>query len=199
MSFGIIVSFLVFGLLFSAVWTSIASNNSNIVYAQQQQIPIPIPKQHNVKIISPTAGQQVPLSGNLTVRGIVNYGLGTPSSGTPSTTSSCYVSVEVNGVPPYTRAMATGTGGPHDYSKWKYILDPKSTPIKEGPNNKIAARLSCPQAPSLDSRDVVSLIGIAGSTPTTTSNANQTQQQAPSETSTNTPPSSQSSGIPGLP
>ena len=199
MSFGIIVSFLVFGLLFSAVWTSIASNNSNIVYAQQQQIPIPIPKQHNVKIISPTAGQQVPLSGNLTVRGIVNYGLATPSSRTPSTTSSCYVSVEVNGVPPYTRAMATGTGGPHDYAKWKYILDPKSSAIKEGSNNKIAARLSCPQAPSLDSRDVVSLTGIAGSTPTTTTKVNQTQQTAPSATSTRTPAGSQSSGIPGLP
>jgi len=199
MSFGIVVSFLVFGLLFSAVWTSIASNNSNIVYAQQQQIPIPIPKEHNIKIISPTAGQQVPVSGNLTVRGIVNYGLATPSSRTPSTTSSCYVSVEVNGVPPYNRAMATGTGGPHDYSKWKYILDPKSTPLKEGPNNKIAARLSCPQAPNLDSRDVVSLNGIAGSTPTTTTKVNQTQQTAPSATNTRTPAGSQPSGIPGLP
>lgn len=199
MSFGIIVSLLVFGLLFSAVWTSIASNNSNNAVYAQQQIPIPIPKQHNIRIISPTAGQQVPLSSNLTVRGIVNYGLATPASRTPSTTSTCYVSVEVNGVPPYTRALATGTGGPHDYSKWKYILDPKSTPIKEGPNNKIAARLSCPQAPNLDSRDVVSLTGIAGSTPTTT-NVNPTQQKAPSATSTSSPPpSSQSSGVPGLP
>src|SRR5947209_16279579 len=114
MSFGIIIPFLAFGLLFSAVWTSIASNNNNnAVYAQQQQIPIP--KSHNIRIISPTAGQQVPLSSNLTVRGIVNYGLATPSSRTPSTTSSCYVSIEVNGVPPYSRAMATGSGGPHDY------------------------------------------------------------------------------------
>jgi hypothetical protein len=197
MSFGIIVPFLVFGLLFSAVWTSIASNNrNNAVYAQQQQIPIPIPKQHNIKIISPTAGQQVPLSSNLTVRGIVNYGLATPSSRTPSTTSSCYVSVEVNGVPPYNRAMATGTGGPHDYSKWKYILDPKSSALKEGPNNKIAARLSCPQAPSLDSRDVVSLTGIAGSTPTTT-NANQTQQKVPSATSFIPHARPEPRGIPG--
>jgi hypothetical protein len=198
MSFGIIVPFLAFGLLFSAVWTSIASNNSNnAVYAQQQQIPIPIPKQHNIKIITPTAGQQVPLSSNSTVRGIVNYGLATPSSRTPSTTSSCYVSVEVNGVPPYTRAMATGTGGTHDYSKWKYVVDPKSTPLKEGPNNKIAAKLSCPQAPNLDSRDVVSLVGIASTT-----NANQTQQKAPPPPATGTstpPPNSQPSGIPGLP
>ncbi len=198
MNYGILlVPFIAIGLLFSAVWTSIAWNN-NAVYAQQQQIPIS--KQHNIRIISPATGQQVPVNGNLTIRGIVNYGLATRSNGTPTTsttavTSGCFVSVAVNGVLPYHRALATGSGGSHDYSKWKYVVDPKSTPIKQGPN-KIAAKLACPQAPNLDSRYVITLTGAGSAGTTSTTNAT----QAPAASTSSPPPSgSQPTGIPGLP
>jgi len=176
----IIVLFLAIGLLFTALWTSIASTNSNAAFAQQQQIPVP--KSRSIKIISPVAGQQVPINDNITVRGIVNYGLATPPKNTATTnttgTSSCFVSVQINGVPPYHRTTATGHNGAHDFSTWKYVIDRKAIPLKQGQDNKIAARLSCPQAPNLDSRYVISFMGVAGTTSpyiTTTLNANQSQ------------------------
>jgi hypothetical protein len=185
----IIVLFLASGLLFSAVWISIAStNNSNAAFAQQ----IPIPKSRSIKIISPTADQQVPVNGNITVRGIVNYGLATPPKNTPTTnntgTSSCFVSVQINGVLPYHRATATGHNGAHDFSTWKYIIDPKSTPLKQGQDNKIAARLSCPQASNLESRYAITFMGVAGTTSPSppTSNANQSQLK-PSSTASSSP------------
>lgn len=185
----IIVLFLAIGLLFTAVWTSIASTNSNAVFAQQQQIPIP--KSRSIKIIFPAAGQQVPINHNVTVRGIVNYGLATPPKNTPTTnttgTSSCFVSVQINGVPPYHRATATGHKGAHDFSTWKYTIDPKLIPLKQGQDNKIAARLSCPQTPSLESRAVITFIGVAGVTsaapPPSSPNVNQSQVKPSATTS----------------
>lgn len=175
----VIVLFLASELLFTAVWTNIASINSNVALAQQQQIPIP--KSRSIKITSPTASQQVPINGNVTVTGIVNYGLATPTKITPTTNktrTSCFVSVQINGVPPYHRATATGHNGAHDFSTWKYVIDPKLIPLKQGQDNKIAARLSCPQAPNLDSRYVISFMGVAGTTSpstATTPNANQSR------------------------
>jgi hypothetical protein len=175
----VIVLFLASELLFTAVWTNIASINSNVALAQQQQIPIP--KSRSIKITSPTASQQVPINGNVTVTGIVNYGLATPPKSTPTTNNtrtSCFVSVQINGVPPYHRATATGHKGAHDFSTWKYVIDPKLIPLKQGQDNKIAARLSCPQAPNLDSRYVLSFMGVAGTTSpstATTPNANQSR------------------------
>jgi hypothetical protein len=177
----IIVLFLAIGLLFTGIWTNSTPTNSNAAFAQEQQIPIP--KSRSIKIISPTAGQQVPINGNVTVKGIVNYGLATPPRSTSTTnntdTSSCFVSVQINGVPPYHRTTATGHNGAHDFSTWKYVIDPKAIPLKQGQDNKIAARLSCPQAPNLDSRYVISFMGVAGTTSppstTTTPNANQSQ------------------------
>ena len=175
----VIVLFLASELLFTAVWTNIASINSNVALAQQQQIPIP--KSRSIKITSPTASQQVPISGNVTVTGIVNYGLATPTKSTPTTNNtrtSCFVSVQINGVSPYHRATATGHNGAHDFSTWKYVIDPKLIPLKQGQDNKIAARLSCPQAPNLDSRYVISFMGVAGTTSpstATTPNANQSR------------------------
>jgi hypothetical protein len=184
----IIALFLAIGLLFSAVWTSIASTNSNAAFAQQ----IPIPKSRSIKIISPTAGQQVPVNGNIIVRGIVNYGIATPPKSTPTTnntgTLSCFVSVQINGVLPYHRATATGHKGAHDFSTWKYIIDPKSTPLKQGQDNKIAARLSCPQASNLESRYAITFMGVAGTTSPSppTPNANQSQLK-PSVTTSSSP------------
>jgi hypothetical protein len=174
----IIVLFLAIGLLITAVWTGIASANSKAAFAQEQKIPIP--KSRSIKIVSPAAGQQVPVNGIVTVRGIVNYGLATPHQGTPTTnitsTSSCFVSVQINGVPPYHRATSTGHNGAHDFSTWKYMIDTKLIPLKQGQDNKIAARLSCPQAPSLESRYVITFTGVAGTNATSpTSNANQSE------------------------
>ena len=116
--------------------THASTNNNNTAFAQEQKIPIP--KSRSIKIIFPTAGIQIPVTANVTVKGIVNYGLATPLKRTPTgtpDTSSCFVSIQVNGVLPYHRVTATGHNGGHDYSTWKYIIDPKSIPLKQAPDN----------------------------------------------------------------
>jgi hypothetical protein len=169
MIFRIIVPFLAFALLFSAVWSGVASTNI-AVYAQQQQIPMPKPQ--NIKITSPSPGQHIPINSNFTIRGIVNYGLATPKSSINATTTSsspasCRVIVSLNNSTYQAASRAGGQLQPHDYSKWRYVVDPKSIPIKEGPNNRIHARLSCPDAPNLVSRTFLNFTGVAADTTST--------------------------------
>ena len=102
--------------------------------------PSPSPKLHAVKIISPTRGQQVPISKNLTVSGISTT-IGNPA------TSHCQVSVIVNNIKPYQQAKGTGPGGAADYSKWNFVLTSKYTTIKPGPANKITAKYLCSNNP----------------------------------------------------
>jgi hypothetical protein len=183
----IIVLFLATTLLFTSIRTNSASTNNNTAFAQEQKIPIP--KSHSIKIIFPTAGLQIPVNANITVKGIVYYGLATPPpKRTPtdtSGTSSCFVSIQVNGVLPYHRVTATGHNGGHDYSTWKYTIDPKSIPLKQGPDNKIAARLSCPQAANLESRYASNFTGVSGTTPASSpiDNANQSKVKPSATTS----------------
>jgi hypothetical protein len=159
--------------------------------------PLPPSKIHGVKITSPIEGQQVPIGKDLGISG----------TSLANVTSQCQISIGVNRIKPYQNATAAGPGGATDYSKWNFVLTPKYTTIKEGPNNKITARYSCNISnPNLESFDSVNVTGIT--TPTTTNITKQIpqqqiqhQQQQPvtggNETSTTTPPSP--SGIPGLP
>ena len=157
---------------------------------------LPPTKIHGVKITSPVEGQQVPISKDLGISG----------TSLANATSQCQISVGVNRIKPYQNATAAGPGGAADYSKWNFVLTPKYTTIKEGPNNKITARYSCNISnPNLESFDSVNVTGITTPTTPTTTNITkqipQQQQQQPvaggNQTST-TPPSSPS-GIPGLP
>ena len=53
------------------------------------------------------------------------------------------VSVIVNGIRPYQKAIPTGGGnGTEDYTSWKFIDIPSYTTIKSG-QNKITAKYSC--------------------------------------------------------
>jgi hypothetical protein len=97
-------------------------------------------KLHAVKITSPTRGQQVLISKNLTVSGI------STSTGNPAT-SHCQVSVIVNNIKPYQQAKGTGPGGAADFSKWNFVLTSKYTTIKQGPANKITAKNVCSNNP----------------------------------------------------
>jgi hypothetical protein len=105
---------------------------------------------HGVRITSPTKGQKVPTVGDLTITGT--------SKGNATTTHDCQVYVIVNGVKPYQNASATGPVGPSDYSKWKFLLTPKYTLIKEG-QNKITAKFSCRTNPKVASFYSVNVIG----------------------------------------
>jgi hypothetical protein len=109
------------GVLVSALVTS------NTSYGQStgpQKLP-------DVKITSPTRGQNVPV-GLLTISG----------ESTDNVASNCQVSVKLNGIKPYQPSAPTGAKGAIDYSTWKFTLTPKYAIIKEGAN-KITSKITC--------------------------------------------------------
>jgi len=135
------------------------TNNSNTTPSQSQQ-------QHGVKITSPTKGQQVQAGKGLAISGT--------SGG--NATSGCQVSVIVNGIKPYQNATPTGSSGPHDYSKWSFILTPKYTPLKDG-QNKITAKFSCGNDPRSLSHNSVNVTGVSTNLTTSIVNTNQLPKQ----------------------
>jgi hypothetical protein len=96
----------------------------------------PTKKLHPVKITSPTKGQQIPVGSNLTVLG----------SSIDNASSSCDVSVTLNGVKPYQKTVPVA--GANDYSKWNFTLSPKYASIKDG-ENQLKAKFSCADNPAL--------------------------------------------------
>jgi hypothetical protein len=139
-------------ILLSSVLTGNDSNARNM-------LPSPLPSGqinlHVVKITSPIKDQQIPVHSNLAVTGI---------SSANSTSANCEVSVIVNGIKPYQKAIPTGRGGPNDYSTWNYTLTPAYAAIKQG-QNKITAKLSCSNNPSLTSHNSVNVTGVINSNP----------------------------------
>ncbi|MGB6590266.1 MAG: hypothetical protein WBE68_02020 [Candidatus Nitrosopolaris sp.] len=108
---------------------------------------------HMVKITSPTKGQQIPVRSSFTVTG---------TSVATSTSADCEVSVIVNGIKPYQRAVPTGIGVANNYSTWTYSLTP--TLIKLG-QNKITAKFSCGNNSNLTSHNSVNATGVANTNP----------------------------------
>ncbi|MGB6526592.1 MAG: hypothetical protein WBF33_00645 [Candidatus Nitrosopolaris sp.] len=136
---------------------SVIHNSTTTLPSQQQP--------HEIKITSPTKGQQVQAGKGLVISGI--------SAG--NTTSGCRVSVIVNGIKPYQNATPTGSRGPDDYSKWSFMFTPKYTHFKEG-QNKITAKFSCGNDPRSVSHNSVNVTGVSTNT-TVTSIANNNQHQ----------------------
>ena len=103
--------------------------------------PVPSTNLPSVKITSPHKGQQVPVGSNVVVSGI--------SSPPPEdkTKTDCTVSVLLNAVKPYQKAVATGHGGTTDYSSWRYVITPSYAAIKQG-QNKITGKISCTASPT---------------------------------------------------
>jgi hypothetical protein len=108
------------------------------------------PNKAEVKITSPSKGQQVQPGGILV-------------SGTSSAnaTTDCTVSVVINGIRPYQRAVPTGHGGANDYSNWTFTATQKYTVIKQG-QNKMTAKMSCPQNLNFTKFYSVNVTGVAG-------------------------------------
>jgi hypothetical protein len=152
------------------------------VYAQSIESAPPSAQPLEVQIISPNKGQQVPINSNsLSISGTSNDDL----------TKDCRVSVIVNGIKPYQPAKATGPSGANDYSKWNFLLTSNYASIKEGPDNKITAKLIC--QPNLTKWYSVNVTGIEQRTTTaatTTETADKLKQTTPSvttEAANNTP------------
>jgi len=107
-----------------------------------------------IKITSPHKGQQLPVTGNIIVLGIASP----PAAA--KTNTGCGVSVSLNGVKPYQKAVATGHGGTTDYSSWRYAITPNYSAMKHG-QNKITAKISCVATPTnLTKFNSVNVTGI---------------------------------------
>jgi hypothetical protein len=121
--------------------------------ADQQIINQQIGNPSGVRITSPEKGQQVPAGRGLIVSG----------ESSDNSTSDCKVSVIVNGEKPYQPAIASGTGGINDYSRWSFLVTPTYTTIKEGPDNKITSKLEC--TPNLTKWYSVNVTGTSATAP----------------------------------
>jgi hypothetical protein len=153
----------VYAQIFPNTQHSAVPNNSIV---QQQQQHQPSQKIHVVKITSPAKAQQVAAGKNLVVSG----------TSVDNTTSDCNVSVIVNGVKPYHLAFANVDAGHKDYSKWNFTLTPAYTIVKQG-QNKITAKFSCTNDPTLIAHSSVNVTGVVGTVLTPIAN-HQGQQNA---------------------
>ena len=95
----------------------------------------PIPSE-TIKIVKPITTQNVSTGEELIISGLSSY----------NTLKNCSVSVIVNDVRPYQIAVAKGTGGINDFSRWEFVWRTNYTQIIEG-ENKITSKLLCTSAP----------------------------------------------------
>ena len=162
-------------VLFGTVYND--SGNKDEAYAV-------LPNILKVKISSPADGQQVP-TGNLQIKG----------DSTDDAQTNCVISVALNRKTPYQRAMATGPAGGSDYSSWAFSLNSSYAVVEPG-QNRIAARISCPENPALVKGTHINVTGVAsGNLPsqplnTPTSQPLHTSPPPPLNTSPSEPPAS---------
>jgi hypothetical protein len=136
-------------MIFALVWNSFSYTSSFSisllpVSAQISSIS-PSSGTIGVKITSPTRGQEVPINSALSLSG----------SSTDTLSTNCQASVIVNNIRPYKPATPAEI---NDYSTWNFLLNSSYTSIKEGPNNKITAKLECP--PNLTKWYSVNITGV---------------------------------------
>jgi hypothetical protein len=128
-------------------------------YHHTLDVQAQIPQQQSqsitdIKIISPSTGQQVPV-GLLRISG----------TSTDNPTADCTVYADWNNTKPSQKAIATGPGGVNDYSTWTFTYTPEYHVITEGTNN-LTSKLSCvdgSNSGNLTKSYSVKVIGIGGS------------------------------------
>jgi hypothetical protein len=160
-------------LLFSATVLctsqSYVNNNSRFYHIEGQIQTQKLPQQQvdpslllqpavGVKITSPTTNQNVS-TGQLTITGT--------STDTP--TSECQVYVDWNDRKPYQRAIAAGSAGNGDYSKWNHTYTASYNEITNG-TNELTSKISCLASPTnLTKWYSINVTGIEGLVPQTDS------------------------------
>jgi hypothetical protein len=143
MVFKVILTILTMGFLFVLFGTVYNdSGNKDEAYAI-------LPNILKVKIDSPADGQHVP-TGNLQITG----------NSTDDAQTNCVISVALNRKMPYQKAMATGPAGGSDYSSWAFSANSSYAVIEPG-QNRIAARISCPENPALVKGTHINVTGVA--------------------------------------
>jgi hypothetical protein len=86
-----------------------------------------------ITIASPTEGQQLPVGSTFNIKG---------TSTAANGTNHCAVSIIINGIRPYQKAIPIGTNGTKDYTSWQFTGDPGYAKVKLG-QNKITGKYSC--------------------------------------------------------
>jgi hypothetical protein len=164
-------------LIFISV--SISLLLSNIVassYGQAPSVTTTTPPQESlpeVKITSIEDGNSVPVLGNLTISG----------TSSDDASSACQVSVIANDVKPYQPAIATGSGGPADYSDWEFTITSNYTSIKEG-ENEITSKVVCPgNGAELTKWYGVNVTGVSGTAPVNAKSSEQGDESSSSNSS----------------
>src|ERR1043166_833395 len=146
-------------VLFGTVYND--SGNKEEAYAV-------LPNILKVTIHSPADGQQVP-TGNLQITG----------DSTDDAQTNCVISVALNRKTPYQTATATGPAGGSDYSSWAFSLNSSYAVIEPG-QNRIAARISCPENPALVKGTHINVTGVAsGNLPSQRTNKSPPPPQTP--------------------
>lgn len=115
------------GLLFASGY--VTSVSYAVLSASSPSTNLP-----SIKITSPRKGQQVPVDSPVLVSGVSSP----PSA--DKTRTDCTVSVSLNAVKPYQKAVGTGHGGTSDYSTRRYGITPDYAAIKQG-QNRISPQL----------------------------------------------------------
>jgi hypothetical protein len=108
-----------------------------------------IPQQLDVQITSHINGQMVPV-GPLTI------------FGTSSDTSlrECLVYADLNDKMPFQNVLATGPGGPNDYSQWTFTYSSGYQLIQNGTNN-LTSKIVCMDSPAAAKWYSINLTGIS--------------------------------------
>ncbi|CAN5516168.1 hypothetical protein BH18THE2_BH18THE2_22340 [soil metagenome] len=159
MSFGKI-SFIL--LIFTLICCTLQFNNNVIAIHESQSLPLPpitltgpdvsgsTSQQPEVQITSHFSGQTVPV-GSLTI------------SGTSTDTSSreCQVYTDLNDKKPFQRVVATGSGGPNDFSTWTFTYNDGYQLIQNGTNN-LTSKIICMDSPTSTKWHSVNITGVNG-------------------------------------
>ncbi|MGH9972632.1 MAG: metallophosphoesterase [Nitrososphaeraceae archaeon] len=111
---------------------------AQILFGQnlEEMSPSPMPREW-IKIINLVSSQNVSTGKEMLISG----------QSSDNAAKNCSVSLIVNDVRPYQNAVAKGTGGINDFSKWEFVLHHDYTNIIES-KNKITAKLLCISAPT---------------------------------------------------
>ena len=108
---------------------------NHLSFSQNSTVPSsPIPTE-TIKIVKPVTTQNVSSQEELIISG----------QSSDNNLKNCSVSVIVNDVRPYQKAVAKGSGGATDFSEWEFVLHNNYTHINAG-ENKITSKLFCESA-----------------------------------------------------
>ena len=108
---------------------------NHLSFSQNSTVPFsPIPTE-TIKIVKPVTTQNVSSQEELIISG----------QSSDNNLKNCSVTVIVNDVRPYQKAVAKGSGGATDFSEWEFVLHNNYTHINIG-ENKITSKLFCESA-----------------------------------------------------